>query len=139
MCRVYELKVSIKPLNSELRESPRMKRQEDCKSKRGWSTPRKQGLLYQLSNAHINSLRKKQQVRSGQVLHGSTSDTLHIYYIYYLCIFMEFLTVKATKSLTSMLVLGAFFLLYDIHVQIQYDSFCCILLYFILPYWVVNS
>lgn len=64
MCRVYELKVSIKPLNSELRKSPRMKGQEDCKSKRRWSTPRKQGLLYQLTNAHINSLGKKQQVRS---------------------------------------------------------------------------
>jgi hypothetical protein len=65
--------------------------------------------LINTSKVHMSSQRMKEHL---QVLHRSLPHPLHIYYGFNFCVFMGFLSVKTSGSLTLMFSLGKFFLLF---------------------------
>lgn len=71
-----------------------------------------------------------QRVR--QSLHGSARGPLHIYYGWWLGVFVGLLTVEMGVPLTLLSALGTLFLLLACFTQLWYESLCLVLLYLVL-------
>lgn len=92
----------------------RKRSQKEHTSQRGWKTLGEQGPLNQQSKAHRSSQRLKQQTWD---LHESALGPLYLDYSCQLSIFMEFLTVRMSGTLTRGPALLTLFLLLGCHVQ----------------------
>ena len=71
-------------------ETLRKKRQKDCKSQRGWRTPRKQGHL-NMSKAHMNSARLRPHVQGLHQVICMHTYIIHIYIYTYIHMYIEFI------------------------------------------------
>lgn len=84
--------------------------------------------LNQLSKGHMSSQTLKRQA---QTQHGSAPGPLNVYHSFQLSVFMRFMIVRSSGSLTVMSALEIIFLLLGCYIQLQYD-FLFASLYFIL-------
>lgn len=89
-----------------------------------------------MSSAYMNSQRQGQHE---QVLHGSAQGHQCLYFVFQFSVFMRFLSLPKSGSLTQAFSC-TFFLLLVCVVQLQSDSFYFIPLYFVLLYckWTEN-
>ena len=115
----------ISPLRTQGWPCPNRKWKK-CKGQRGWRTPRKQGSL----NQHEQDSQRRRQHAQG--LHSSAPDPLCLYSNFQFSVFYGIpqcvnAWVSDSCAFSWALFLGLFCL-----VQLWCDSFCFILLYFIL-------
>lgn len=92
--------------------------------------------LNQLCKAHANSKRLNQHT---QGLYESATGPQCIHYSNYLSIFVKFLSMRTSGSLTLVSAPRILLHLLGCRVQHQFDSFCFILFYFIFSCFVIIS